>query len=71
MARISREYLETANRKQLKAYLAKLGHETYAEESISDLRDSAIHFFEQSLPEEDSGLSVRNNSDYDYDSAAE
>lgn len=69
MPRINYEYLNSANRNQLKAYLNRLGHETYAQESTAELRDSAIAFYEQSLPEEESGLSVRSSND--YDSAAE
>ena len=67
MARWTLEKLETASRKQLKTYLESLGKETYPEESTAELRDSAIHYFEQTLPEEDSGLSVRSASDYDAD----
>lgn len=78
MARWTIEKLETATRKQLKSYLEGLGHTTYAEESTAELRDAAIAYYEQNLPEEDSGLSVRSASDYDtsdlesdYDSAAQ
>ena len=62
MARWTLEKLETASRKQLKTYIESLGKETYPEESTAELRDSAIHYFEQTLPEEDSGLSVRSAS---------
>ena len=52
MPRITRRYIERANRDQLKAYLNAQGLETYREESTPELREAALSRFDQDQPDE-------------------
>ena len=57
MPRYSRQYFESANRNQLRAFLERNGKEVYRDESTAELRDAAIHFWEDGQPDENPGLS--------------
>lgn len=59
MPRITRRFLESANRTQLKAYLESKGAETYADESTPELRETALAYFEQGEPDESPQYTLR------------